>query len=153
MIHPAQHFSWSTLQMLNKQSDNIQPWYTPLPILNHSIVSCLVLTVASWPAHRFLRRQVRWSGIPVSLRIFHSFCNPHSQSFPLSSVSEESACNAGDPVPSLGQEDSPGGGNGNSLQYSCLENPMDRGAWQAIVYGVARIGHDWVTKHTHSQRL
>ena len=70
MIHPAQHFSWSTLQMLNKQSDNIQPWYTPLPILNHSIVSCLVLTVASWPAHRFLRRQVRWSGIPVSLRIF-----------------------------------------------------------------------------------
>ena len=43
---------------------------------------------------------------------------------------------------SLGQEDSPGEGNGNPLQYSCLENPMDRGAWWAPVHGVAnsRIG-------------
>ena len=39
---------------------------------------------------------------------------------------------------SLGQEDSPGAGNGNPLQYSCLENPMDRGAWQATVHGVAK---------------
>ena len=70
MIHPPQHFSWSTLQMLNKQSDSIQPWCTPLPILNQSIVSCPILTVVSWPAHRFLRRQVRWSGIPICLRIF-----------------------------------------------------------------------------------
>ena len=37
---------------------------------------------------------------------------------------------------------SPGEGNGNPLQYSCLENPMDRGAWRATVYGVARVGHD-----------
>ena len=56
---------------LNKQGDNIQPWCTPFPILNLSVVPCLVLTVASWPAYRFLRRQVRWSGIPISLRIFH----------------------------------------------------------------------------------
>ena len=40
-------------------------------------------------------------------------------------------------VQSLGQEDSPGEGNGNSLQYSCLENSMGRGVWQAIVHGVA----------------
>ena len=49
--------------------------------------------------------------------------------FPGGSVGRESACNAGDPglmVP--GQEDSPGGGKGNPLQCSCLENPMDRGA-------------------------
>ena len=39
-----------------------------------------------------------------------------------------------------------GEGNGNPLQYSCLENPVDRGAWQATVHGVARIGHDLVTK-------
>ena len=39
----------------------------------------------------------------------------------------------------------PGEGNGNPLQYSCLENPMDRGAWQATVYGVARVGHDLAT--------
>ena len=57
---------------LHKQGDNIQPWHTPFPIWNQSIVPCPVLTVASWPAYRFLRRQGRWSGIPVSWRIFHS---------------------------------------------------------------------------------
>ena len=41
-------------------------------------------------------------------------------------------------VQSLGQEDAPGGGNRNPLQYSCLENPMDRGTWQATVHGVAK---------------
>ena len=55
---------------LNKQGDSIQPWSTPFPIWNQSVVPCLVLTVASWPTYRFLRRQVRWSGIPTSLRIF-----------------------------------------------------------------------------------
>ena len=55
---------------LNKQSDNIQPWPTPFLIWNQSVVSCPVLTVASWPAYRFLKRQVRWSGIPISWRIF-----------------------------------------------------------------------------------
>jgi len=57
---------------LNNQGDNIQPWWTLFPIWNQSIVPCPVPTVASWPAYRFIRRQVRWSGIPVSLRIFHS---------------------------------------------------------------------------------
>ena len=42
--------------------------------------------------------------------------------------------------PGLGR--SPGGGQGNPLQYSCLENPMDRGAWQATVHGSQRVGHD-----------
>ena len=70
MVHPAWYFTWCTLYNLNKQGDNIQPWHTLFPILNQSIVSCLVLTVASWPAHRFLRRQVRWSDIPTSSRIF-----------------------------------------------------------------------------------
>ena len=51
--------------------------------------------------------------------------------FPYSLVSKESACNAGDPgsIPGLGR--SPGEGNSNPLQYTCLENPMDRAAWQA----------------------
>ena len=57
---------------LNKQGDNIQPWRTPFPIWNQSVVPCPVLTVASWPAYRFIKRQVRWSGIPISFRIFHS---------------------------------------------------------------------------------
>ena len=55
---------------LNKQGDNIQPWCTPFPIWNQSVVPCLVLTVASWPEYRFLKRQVRWSGILISFRIF-----------------------------------------------------------------------------------
>ena len=59
-----------TLSLLNKQGENIQPWHTPFPIWNQSVVPCPVLTVASWPAYRFLKRQVRWFGIPISLRIF-----------------------------------------------------------------------------------
>ena len=55
---------------LNNQDDNIQPWLTPLPILNQSFVPCPFLTVASCPAYRFLRRQVSWSDdIHISLRI------------------------------------------------------------------------------------
>ena len=64
---------------LNKQGDRIQPQHTPFSVWNQSIVSCPVLTVASWPAYRFLRRQVRCSGISISLRIFHRHCDPHSQ--------------------------------------------------------------------------
>ena len=55
---------------LNKQNDNIQPWCTPFLFWNQSIVPSPVLTVASWSANRFLRRQVRWPGIPISWRIF-----------------------------------------------------------------------------------
>ena len=46
VLYPAQHFTWCTLHMLNKQGDNIQPWRTPFPIWNQSIFPCLVLTVA-----------------------------------------------------------------------------------------------------------
>ena len=65
---------------LNKYGDNMQPWCTPFPIWNQSSIPCLVLSVAPWVAYRFLRRQVRWSGIPSSKRIFHSCCDPQSQS-------------------------------------------------------------------------
>ena len=56
-----------------------------------------------------------------------------SLSFPHSSVRKKSACNAGDLGLILRLGRSPGEGNGNLLQSSCLENPMDRGAWQAVV--------------------
>ena len=61
-----------TAYKLNKQHDHIHPWYTPFLIWNQSVVPCPVLTAASWPAYRFLKRQVRRSGSPISLRIFHS---------------------------------------------------------------------------------
>ena len=74
---------------------------------------------------------------------------PHTRYFPGGSDGKESACNAGDPgsIPGLGR--SPGEGNGYPLQYSCLENSVDRGAWWATVHGVAKIGHDGTT-NTHT---
>ena len=56
---------------LNKQGDSRQPYRTPFSVLNQSVVPCRVLTAVSWPTYRFLRRQVRWSGILISLRAFH----------------------------------------------------------------------------------
>ena len=72
----------------------------------------------------------------------------NSCSFPQSSVGKESACSAGDLGSISGWGRSPGEGNGNPLQYSCLENPMDRGAWRATVHGIARVRQDLVTKPT-----
>ena len=69
-----------------------------------------------------------------------------------SSDGQESACNAVDlgSIPGLGR--SLGEGHGYPLQYSCLENFMDRGAWEATVHGVEKVRHDWVT-NTHTQFL
>ena len=69
-----------------------------------------------------------------------------SKAFPHRSVSKESACDAGDlcSIPGVGRF--PGEGNSNPLLYSCLENPMDRGARQAMVHGVSRVGQDLATK-------
>ena len=66
--------------------------------------------------------------------------------FPHSSIGKESARNAGDPGSIPGSGKSPGEGNGNLLQYSCLDNPTDRGAWQATVHRARRVGHDLSTK-------
>ena len=62
----------------------------------------------------------------------------YAMGFPGGSDSKESACNAGDAglIPGWGR--SPGEGNGNSLQYSCLENPINKGGWWATVHGVAK---------------
>ena len=65
--------------------------------------------------------------------------------FPGGSNGKESAWNTGDPGSIPGSGRSPGEGNGNTLQYSCLENYMNTGAWQATVNGVQRVGHDWGT--------
>ena len=67
--------------------------------------------------------------------------------FPGGSVSKESACNARNLGCITGSERSSGERNNNLLQYSCLENPMDRGAWWVTIHGVTKIGHhDLVTE-------
>ena len=75
--------------------------------------------------------------------------------FPGGSVVKNSPADAGNPdsIPRSGR--SPGEGNGNPLQYSCLGNPMDRGAWWSIV-GLRRVGHKLVTKqqkHPHMHMI
>ena len=72
-------------------------------------------------------------------------------SFPGGTSGKEPASNAGDErevgsIPGSGR--SPGGGHGNPLQYSCLENPMDRGAWRAMVHRVAK-GQTRLSNFTH----
>ena len=75
---------------------------------------------------------------PGSLPLFLGFSH--------SSVSKESDCSAGDLGSIPGLRRSPGEGNGNPLQYSCLENPRDRGAWRSKVHGAARVRHALTTK-------
>ena len=77
----------------------------------------------------------------------HSFlsCFSRNKCFPGGSDAKEPACNAGDPGSTPGLGRSPGEGNGNPLHYSCLENPMDRGAWGATVQ---RVSKSWTTEAT-----
>ena len=70
--------------------------------------------------------------------------------FPHSSVNKESACNTGDPGSIPGSGRSPGEGNGNALQYSCLENPYGQRSLETTVRGVTKVGHNLATK---AQRL
>ena len=69
---------------------------------------------------------------------------------PGGSEGKESACNAGDLGLIIGSGRCPGEGNGNPLQYCCLGNPMERGAWWATVHGSQRVGHYQVpNKHAY----
>ena len=113
----------------------------------------------------FLRSWLRRSDIPISFRIFQSLLWSTQLKALAYSVTlfsfyytvwlsgKESACNAGATgatglIPGSGR--SPGGGHGNPLQYSCLENPMDRGAWRLTVHGVTK---SEVTKHSTAHTM
>ena len=88
--------------------------------------SCLAVVVLGWRSMIFKNTA------------FFLLFSKSNLGFSFSSVGKESACNAGDldSIPGLGR--SPGEGNGNPLQYPCLENLMDRGAWWAAVHGVVK---------------
>ena len=78
VLHPAFLMMYSAYK-LNKQSDNIQPWHTPFPIWNQSVVPCPLLTVAPWPAYRFLKRQASGMVFPSLSEFSTVYCDPHSQ--------------------------------------------------------------------------
>ena len=98
--------------------------------LNHQIIRMIIL--------------IRLNGKPFNLQSLHNLAG-----FPGSSDDKESACNVGDPGLISGLGRPPGEGNGNPLQYSYLENPMDRGAWRATVYWVAKRQTQLSNYHTH----
>ena len=101
-------------------------WHLTRPTSNQN--STIVLYVAT-----------SWLLTTLSTYFFHFW---NLTGFPHSSVGKGSACNTRDQgsIPGMGK--SPGEGNGNPFQYSCLENSRDRGAWRATVHGVTRVGHD-----------
>ena len=70
ILIPACDSSSLAFHMMYLQCDNIKPCHTPFSTLNQSVVSYLVLSVASWPSYRFLRREVRWSGMPMNFPQF-----------------------------------------------------------------------------------
>ena len=95
-----------------------------------------------WPGVRWFMR---------SQRVGHDWATELNwtevtEGFPHSSIGKEPVCSAGYLGLILGFGRSPEEGNGNPLQYSCLENPMARGAWQDTVHGAARVWLDSVTK-------
>ena len=99
---------------------------------------------------RLCRIKYRWLNCKRSYKV--AYYLSLLLGFPGSSDSKEPACNVEDPglIPGSGRP--PGEGNGNPLQYSCLENPMDRGAWWATVHGVAK---SWaqLSDNTHTSLL
>ena len=116
-----------------------------------------LLTLLSFPSGSAGLGACYWAaGPPYRLWIF-SFVLHHfsllssfsSYGFLGGSEGKESACNSGDPDLIPGSGRSPEEGKGYPLQYSCLENLMDRGAWQATVHGVAKSQDDWAINNVH----
>ena len=95
-----------------------------------------------------------FSGFPLAVIFICLVLSPYLvylRIFPGGSDGRESTCEAGSLGLIAGLGRSPGGGHGNPLQYSCLENPMDRGAWQATVHGVT-VRHTWATSQSTAHR-
>ena len=142
----------------NKWSINVSLYYKHSRVLHYSAYFSNFFAPST---HFFSFYEL--SVAPVSHSLFFClqaillFCRILSshlpQGFPCSSAAEESACNAGDPGSIPGSGRSAGEGNGNPLQYSGLENPMDRGAWRAKPHDVERVGHNLATKPPHLLHL
>ena len=114
------------------------PWDSPG---KYTGVGCHALLQGSFPTQE---SNPRFFYLPVLARRF--FTASATWGFPGGSDSKESTCSTGDPTLIPGWGRSPREGNSSPLQYTCLENSMDREARQALVHGVARVGHYLATK-------
>ena len=129
-------------------ASGVHPDSRPLSQWCHPAISSFVVPFSSCPqslpvSESFPMSQLfAWGGQSTGVSALASFLPKKSQGWyiglPSSSDGKESACNTEDPGLIPGLERCSGEGNSNPLQYSCLENPMDRGAWQATVHGVAK---------------
>jgi len=109
-----------------KCSLGISNFLEEISILSHSIVFLYFFAL------------ITGGGFLISPCYSLELCIQMDRGFPGSSDGKESACNTGDTSSILELGRSPGVGNGNPLQNSCLNNPMDRGAWQAMVHRVIK---------------
>ena len=122
-------------------------------LFNETLTDCFLLTWWCW-GYTFFREDWGTESCGGGKQEYWDVCSSNfmcvgtTRGFPGGSDSKESACNAGDPGSIPGSERPPGEGNGLPLQYSHLENSVDRGAWQATVLEVQRVKHDWAAKHT-----
>ena len=114
----------------------IFPTQTGIEPMSVSCVSCIARQILyhwatwespSWATHSFFFNFLNWYAHKI-----------HTLGLPRWLSGKESACQAGDAGSTPGSGTSPGEGNGNPLQYSCLGNPMNRGDWRATVHGVAK---------------
>ena len=134
-IHTHWHITWGTEQHQVAPEGDAQHSQT-------GSLNGVVKPSPAWVSQLLDHPLILWIKAVVStIAVFSWFLYSHRTSLVAQTV-KASAYNAGDPgsIPGFGR--SSGEGNGSPLQYSCLENPMDRGAWQAAVHGVAESRHD-----------
>ena len=128
-----------TLEWVSLSFSNAWKWKVKVKSLIHVRLLAIPWTAAyQVPPSMGFSRQQYWSRVPLPsplLRVMEDKC---MLGFHGCSDGKESACNAGDSGSISGSGRSLGEGNGNPLQYSCLENSMDRGAWQAPVHGITK---------------
>ena len=120
-------------------------------LVHKCLLNVLVFLISGCMEQILLKRE-KGKGVPQSKPRPDYKAIMATKGLPWWLSSKEFTCNAGDTGSIPESRRCPGGRNGNPLQYSCLGNPMDRRAWQATVYEVARVGNDLATKpmYTHS---
>ena len=157
LLYPAQkRVPW--LMWSPSSSRALPPHSGPL-LLRRWAPSFPILASGSWAVIPLLpadlqvapRSSWAWPRGSSSMKVGHrrTVCNKNCNKygFPGGSAVKSPPANTGDPGLSPRSGRSSGGGNGNPLQDSCLENPMDGGAWWATVNGAQRVRSDWVIEH------